>query len=184
LSKAKEVKDAVRFIAFDLELTCERDLADYPHKIIEIGAVLFEHGKITAEFRSFVQPSPPYEVSSFCTELTGITPKQIATAEHISSVAVNFRQFIWQNKPELVISWGQSDHTLLMAECSDAKVVCPLAGIDYQNFKKVFSKHRKIKQVGLKKALEMCGIAPEGRQHSAVSDAKNLARLFMYSNVQ
>ncbi|WP_052750324.1 exonuclease domain-containing protein [Arsukibacterium sp. MJ3] len=71
----------MRFIAFDLELTCEQDILDYPHQIIEIGAVLFENDEFISGFQSFVQPVSPYQVTSFCTTLTGISAAQVSTAQ-------------------------------------------------------------------------------------------------------
>lgn len=171
----------LRFIAFDLELTCERDMHDYPHQIIEIGAVFCEQGKVTAEFQRYVQPTAPYELTQFCTALTGITAEQVATALLIQHVARDFQMFITNHNPELIISWGQGDRDILATECTAADIASPLSGFEYQNFKKVFCKQRKIKRVGLKNALQICGIPPEGRQHSAVSDATNLARLFSHS---
>jgi len=171
----------LRFIAFDLELTCERDMPNYPHQIIEIGAVLWQQGNIIAEFQSYVQPMSPYELTQFCSELTGITAKQLTGAQKIQHVAANFEQFIVSGNPELIVSWGQGDQDILAAECSAAGINSPLTGFEYQNFKKVFCKQRKIKRVGLKTALQICGIPAEGRQHSAVSDATNLARLFNHS---
>lgn len=156
-------------------------MADYPHKIIEIGAVLCGEGKIIDEFQSYVQPMSDYELTQFCSELTGITKKQLADAPLIQHVAATFGQFINNSKPELIISWGLGDRDILTAECTAAGINSPLTGFDYQNFKKVFCKQRKIKRVGLKTALQICGIPPEGRQHSAVSDATNLARLFSHS---
>lgn len=171
----------MKFIAFDLELTCEQDCRDYPHQIIEIGAVLWQQRKVTAEFQSYVQPTSAYELTQFCSELTGITAKQLAGAQKIQHVAANFEQFIVSANPELIVSWGQGDQDILTAECSAAGINSPLTGFEYQNFKTAFCKQRKIKRAGLKTALQICGITPEGRQHSAVSDATNLARLFSYT---
>ncbi|WP_019676381.1 3'-5' exonuclease [Arsukibacterium perlucidum] len=171
----------LRFIAFDLELTCERDVPEYPHQIIEVGAVLCGGGKIIDEFQSYVQPMSDYELTQFCSELTGITKKQLADAPTIQHVAATFGQFISDSKPELIISWGQGDRDILATECTAADIAYPLSGFEYQNFKKEFCKQRKIKRVGLKTALQICGITLEGRQHSAVSDAANLARLFNYT---
>jgi 3'-5' exoribonuclease 1 len=170
----------LRFIAFDLELTCEQDAQNYPHQIIEIGAVLFEDDELISEFQSFVQPLPPYQVTPFCTTLTGISATQISTAPHIQQAAARFSQFIVASKPQIVISWGQSDYRILSAECVAAGIASTLNGVQYQNVKQAFCKQRKIKHVGLKTALQICGISALGRQHSAVADATNLARLYSF----
>ena len=56
------------FVAVDIETT---GLNPRTEKIIEIGAVRVRSGRIEGEFTTFVQPEK--KVSSFITELTGIT---------------------------------------------------------------------------------------------------------------
>ncbi|MBW4435751.1 MAG: 3'-5' exoribonuclease [Pleurocapsa minor GSE-CHR-MK-17-07R] len=69
-------------VAVDLETT---GLYPTVHDIIEIGAVRFEDGVATDEFKSFVKPRNPENpkdplIPKFITELTGITDDDVANA--------------------------------------------------------------------------------------------------------
>jgi 3'-5' exoribonuclease 1 len=172
----------MRFIAFDLELTCDKDAQDYPYQIIEIAAVSVVNGEICSTFQSYVKPNKAYDITPFCTELTGITTAQIAAAPTITQVMASLSTFIQQASPELIMSWGKSDYTQLEKECSDSGISFPLSTTPYQDFKKNFCKQRKIKRVGLQTALKIYNLTAEGRPHSALSDAINLARLYINVN--
>lgn len=169
----------MNFIALDLELTCDEDVQDYPYQIIEIAAVHCVDGVIDSVFHSYVKPLAPIEVTPFCTALTGITAEQLLSAPGINAVAKSLSEFINQNKPEHIISWGKGDFGMLKSECISAKTPFPLSENLYQDFKKIYCKQRKIKRVGLQTALKISGVTPLGRPHSALDDAKNLALLFV-----
>jgi ATP-dependent DNA helicase DinG len=76
-------------IAFDLEtsgLDPQRD------SVIEIGAVRFRGERIDGEWSTLVNPGHP--LSSFITELTGITDEMLAAAPRIDRVLPELEQFI------------------------------------------------------------------------------------------
>lgn len=54
----------------------------------------------------------------------------------------------------------------------------PLPGWDHRNLKKEWAKARRIKRVGMKKALEIAGIALEGPHHRALADVLNIGKLY------
>lgn len=172
----------MKFIAFDIELTCDRDVLNYPYQIIEVAAVYCCNGKIESTYQTYVKPTKPYEISAFCTELTGITAEHLSSAPTIVEVAGRLTDLIVKSKPDVVISWGKSDANLLEAECTSVGFPSPLQGKNYQDFKKQYCKARKIKRVGLKTALRISGVAAEGRPHSALDDAINLAKLYITEN--
>ncbi|MEO3679002.1 3'-5' exonuclease [Rheinheimera fenheensis] len=172
----------MNFIALDLELTCDEGVRDYPYQIIEIAAVYCVAGVIESAFHSYVRPMTPFELTSFCTALTGITAEQLLSAPGIDTVAQSLSDFINQNNPEHIISWGKSDFDMLKRECISAQAPFPLTENLYQDFKKTYCKQRRIKRVGLQTALKISGVAPLGRPHSALDDAKNLALLFFKEN--
>ena len=53
----------------------------------------------------------------------------------------------------------------------------PLAGIAHRNLKREFAKARRIREVGMSRALTIAGLALEGSHHRALDDALNIARL-------
>ena len=77
------------FVVFDLETTGFSPIKD---KIIEIGAVKVENGKITERFSTFVNPKVPipFEI----TKLTSITDQMVLDAPDIETVLPQFLEFV------------------------------------------------------------------------------------------
>ena len=77
------------YVVFDLETTGFSPIKD---KIIEIGAVKVENGKITDRFSTFVNPKVPipFEI----TQLTSITDQMVLEAPDIETVLPQFLEFI------------------------------------------------------------------------------------------
>ncbi len=77
------------FIVFDLETTGFSPVKD---KIIEIGAVKVEKGKITEKFSTFVNPQIPIPFK--ITQLTSITDAMVLDAPSIKEVLPRFLEFV------------------------------------------------------------------------------------------
>ncbi len=77
------------YVVFDLETTGFSPVKD---KIIEIGAVKVEKGKITEKFSSFVNPKVPIPFQ--ITQLTSITDEMVLEAPDIKTVLPDFLAFI------------------------------------------------------------------------------------------
>ena len=76
------------FVVFDLETT---GFSPRQNRIIEIGAVKVEHGKITGRFSEFVNPGVP--IPARITELTGIKESMVEGAAPIEEVLPAFLEF-------------------------------------------------------------------------------------------
>lgn len=79
------------YIAYDFETT---GLSARTESIIEIGAVKVIGGVETETFQEFVLPYEGAVVSPFITELTGITPEDVAHARPIGEVLPDFLRFV------------------------------------------------------------------------------------------
>ncbi|WP_302953191.1 PolC-type DNA polymerase III [[Clostridium] scindens] len=77
------------YVVFDLETTGFSPIKD---KIIEIGAVKVENGKITERFSTFVNPKIP--IPFRITQLTSITDQMVMDAPDIDTVLPQFLEFI------------------------------------------------------------------------------------------
>ncbi|WP_288175637.1 PolC-type DNA polymerase III, partial [Sporofaciens musculi] len=77
------------YVVFDLETTGFSPIKD---KIIEIGAVKVEKGKITEKFSTFVNPKVPIPFQ--ITQLTSITDDMVLDAPDIETVLPQFLTFI------------------------------------------------------------------------------------------
>ena len=85
-SKGQSLQD--RFVVFDLETT---GFSPTRNRIIEIGAVKVENGKITDRFSTFVNPKVP--IPPRITEVTSIEDSMVADAPEISTVLPEFLEF-------------------------------------------------------------------------------------------
>lgn len=77
------------YVVFDLETTGFSPIQD---KIIEIGAVKVENGKITEKFSTFVNPGIPIPFK--ITQLTNITDAMVVDAEPIETILPKFLAFV------------------------------------------------------------------------------------------
>ena len=77
------------YVVFDLETTGFSPIKD---KIIEIGAVKVERGKITERFSTFVNPKVPIPFQ--ITQLTSITDQMVMDAPDIETVLPKFLAFV------------------------------------------------------------------------------------------
>ncbi len=77
------------YVVFDLETTGFSPIKD---KIIEIGAVKVEQGKITEKFSTFVNPKVPIPFQ--ITQLTSITDEMVLDAPDIETALPEFLAFI------------------------------------------------------------------------------------------
>lgn len=80
--------DEATYVIFDLETTGLSAIYD---SIIEVGAVKMKDGQIIDRFESFVNPGHP--LSSFTTELTGISDADVADAPEVEPVLRKFWDF-------------------------------------------------------------------------------------------
>lgn len=173
-------KKAKMFLVIDLESTCEPDAAtDYHYQTIEIGAVWASPtGEILDRFETLVQAESP--VSSFCTQLTGITQADVDGGLPFPEAIQALAAFAAKHPATEWASYGVADLKAITRDCAHHGIESPLGNWIHRNLKKSFAKARKIKQVGMKTALEIVGIELDGTHHRALPDAFNIAKLLPY----
>jgi len=79
------------YVVFDIETTGFSAVTD---RIIEIGAVKVEDGKITDKFSTFVNPKRP--IPFRITELTSITDEMVIGSPDIETILPQFIDFYWR----------------------------------------------------------------------------------------
>jgi len=181
---------AGRTVVIDLEATCwDHDepalAADQRNQceIIEVGAVVL--GDQETRFRGVVRPRRHPALSAFCTELTGLTQAEVDAGEPFPDVWSQFCDWAGPADRVVIASWGGFDPAQISRDLRRHG----LADLGYPtiNIKREFS--RVARQRGapargwmaLGRALHWVGYAFEGRQHSAVDDAVNAARLLSWA---
>ncbi|MCH2045368.1 MAG: exonuclease domain-containing protein [Saprospiraceae bacterium] len=175
----------MHFIIYDIEATCwssPREMERKTREVIEIGALKLDtNGEVLSEFSSFVKPNVHPTLSDFCTQLTSITQVDVNQADPYPIVIDDFLDWIgvYDDEDYLLCSWGNFDQKIL-------KKNCKLHDLDYDwteeyiNLKFQYPRIKGIRrEIGLKRAVENEGFDFEGAHHRAISDALNLAKIFV-----
>lgn len=179
-----------RFILLDLEATCWED-KDYQlenSELLEIGLVEVDvlEKKIIKKKGYLIKPEKT-NISSYCTQLTGITQEMINQDGMNLARALKLIKREFPHSPTTVWgAWGD-DKTFLDQACQKfsesnpgMKVTNPFLGpyVDFQWFYAFIRGKDKI--VSLKTALDEEGLQfVEGTQHRAMPDAYNTARVIL-----
>ena len=176
------------YVIIDFECTCwesqsPNDKQRYPHEIIEFPAVFLnsETLSIDFEFHAYVRPVEQPILAPFCVELTGIHQSWVDEAGDFPSVLGEFREFLRQNRITSFTACtdGPWDfHKFLYQETARKKLPFPswaTRWIDIrQRFQIVFGLESRI---GVNDMLKSLGLEFEGRPHSGIDDARNIARI-------
>lgn len=174
--------DASRYLnVVDVEATCWT--GDPPpgmvSEIIEVGLTVvdLEAGTRVAKHSILVRPQRS-TVSDFCTELTSLTPAQVAEgisfAEACKLLAVDHASGIrrWA-------SWGDYDRKQFERQCQATQTPYPF-GSRHVNAKAAFTEAYGLrKRPGMANALEIAGFPLDGRHHRGDDDAWNIAALVL-----
>lgn len=173
----------MQYIIFDLEATCwERDKSKV-NEIIEIGAVKLDSDlKIVDIFSSFVKPTINPELSDFCTKLTSIKQEDVNQEEQFEKVIKEFEYWCSNNEQtHYLCSWGFYDKKQILRECEvknyKGKIINLLE--NHISIKHQFAEIKKVKPCGMNEALNMLNLSLEGIHHRAISDAKNITKIFI-----
>jgi inhibitor of KinA sporulation pathway (predicted exonuclease) len=163
------------FLVLDLEATCWPEPEEARRReTIEIGAVRYrpEVG-IVEELDVFIKPAENPVLSELCTSLTGITQERADAGLSFRAAFKRLKEFAG---PEPVFcSWSDFDREQLARDCLLHTVDYPFA--IHIDLAKLFGRRTTRGYLPLRDALRSCGMTFEGRPHSGIGDARNLARL-------
>jgi 3'-5' exoribonuclease 1 len=172
----------LRYIIYDLEATCWRGRP--PHginEVIEIGAYkVNEYGEVLGMFNKFIKPMLNPVLSEFCKSLTSISQDNVDKAKMYPNVIQEFQDFINIDDDNYQLcAWGKFDVQLLRVNSVLHKME-----IDWlENNINVKDQYHRIKGEhklsGLKNTIKTEGMEFTGIQHRAISDAENLAKIFI-----
>jgi 3'-5' exoribonuclease 1 len=174
----------LNYIILDIEATCWKTPPPDPRfEIIELGAYkLDQFGEVRGKFTRFVKPMLNPTLSDFCRQLTTIEQVDVNRAKTYPYIIEEFLEWSHidqDNEDFLLCSWGNFDKKILADNCK-------LHDLDswwtaeHANLKDLYMKMNRWRQpIGLRKAVEREGFEFTGTPHRAISDAENLAKIFV-----
>jgi inhibitor of KinA sporulation pathway (predicted exonuclease) len=174
------IRDITKVLCLDTEHTCYEDNAFPPGEqsdIIQIGWcwLMLPSLEITKPEWMYVKPTRS-RVSEYCTELTGITYKQVNSAPplaHVCKTLINKHG----TKARPWMTWGY-DAVGLQKECDELEVEHFPFSESYTNAQDMASIILGLPlRMGLDMSLRLMGMSFEGRHHQAPDDSYNLARI-------
>jgi inhibitor of KinA sporulation pathway (predicted exonuclease) len=172
----------LKSVIVDVEATCCDD-ESFPRaemEIIEIGAVAVESetGLIESEFQAFVRPLRNPVLTEFCRHLTGITQRQVDSADDYPTMLKRFREWLAGIGECDFCSWGFYDKNQFEQDSRFHVVEYPFAG-SHRNLKLEFAAATGArKNLGVGSALGRLGLEFEGAPHRGIDDARNIARIY------
>lgn len=185
-------------LVLDFEATCvPQGYVLKPQEIIEFPCALLNVKRgfqIEAIFHEYVRPIHNPKLTTFCTELTGITQDMVDSEDDFCFVLNKFvtwledrnlvpRNETDDNKKQLntftFITCGNWDlNYMLQNQCATSKIKVPKYFLQYINVKQSFAMASNGKfPRSLSQMLSELGLTFEGRQHSGIDDVKNIVKI-------
>ncbi len=157
------------YVVFDLETTGFSPIKD---KIIEIGAVKVEQGKITEKFSTFVNPRVPIPFK--ITQLTSITDEMVLDAPDIETVLPEFLAFA--GDAVLVAHNASFDVSFIEQNCRYQDIVPDFTSVDTVAMARILLP--TLSKFKLNVVANALHISLENH-HRAVDDAGATAEIFV-----
>ena len=172
----------MNYIIYDIECTCWDDhLEKNEQEIIEIGAVLLDsYGELVGTFNKFVKPILHPRLSPYCRDLTSIEQFQIDRSDHFPEVIEQFQDWAEIFDEDYVLcSWGSFDKKMMIKDCELHDMESDW--IEHHiNVKRQYYEFKGLRRPrGLKSSVEKEGFEFTGIHHRGISDAENLAKIFI-----
>ena len=155
-------------------------------EIIEFGAVMMDNENHELDsFQSYVHPVFMTSFSRKICDLTGIGPEQLSGAPHLQTVLKDFTEWCSRDGLDFTIyAWSDTDLMQVLMEMELKKIPCEGREMNYllknwEDFQKMYGELLGLQRpLSLSDALDYVGLAPKGRLHDALWDARNTAQLF------
>ncbi len=167
-SKDQSLKDST-YVVFDIETT---GFSPVRNRIIEIGAVKVQNGKIIERFSEFINPEVP--IPYRITQLTSITDEMVMKAETAKTILPKFVEFC---KDAVLVGHNVSfDISFINQYCLELDIPADFTTVDTLGLSRAFfplqAKHT------LDAVAKTLNIVL-GHHHRAVDDAECTAEIFL-----
>ncbi|KAJ3325414.1 3'-5' exoribonuclease 1 [Boothiomyces sp. JEL0866] len=177
------------YLVFDVEATCQENSSfDYAHEIIEFPVILVKGNtyEIEKEFHRYVKPKINPQLSDFCTKLTGITQDIVDNAQEFAVVFQEFLDWLSDIDPPpfsncIFVTDGIWDlRDFIEKELVYNQIRRPEFMFSIIDLRKKYREfYTKSRSGSLNDMLSDLGMTFEGREHSGIDDARNIAKIFI-----
>ncbi|CBZ23979.1 conserved hypothetical protein [Leishmania mexicana MHOM/GT/2001/U1103] len=173
-------------LVLDFEATCEEHPPpNYLYEIIEFPVVVVDVRlqRVVAEFHRFVRPRYKRELSPFCKKLTGMRQEDVDAAASLEEVVRQFERWLSHTLPPharcMFVTDGPMDLREFMYYHSVSRQGIRFPSLFYQfiDVKQTFACFFRCSQGKIKAMLEVLHLPFEGRLHSGLDDARNIASI-------
>lgn len=169
-------------LVLDFEANCSKTGKLACQEIIEfpVLAVNLATKRVEFRFHTYVRPVVVPEITPFCTELTGITQEMVANAPDLPTVLHLFDDFMREKR--LI------DRKIAFATCGDwdlktcLPMECKYKELEVREYFKVWVNVKMmfpVKAMGMMEMIEMMKLQHQGRHHSGIDDAENIANVLI-----
>lgn len=167
----------------DFEANCIKDSVIKPQEIIEVPVVVYDcvSKSIVKELEFHLYCKPKVDITPFCTQLTGITQDMVKNAPSFKLVYKYLQKWYYKNgwnKENFVwVTCGDWDFgTALPNQASYSGIKLNSIFKEWTNIKVVFKKLLGYKAGSMPEMLSNLGLELQGRHHSGIDDARNIAK--------
>ena len=177
------------FLVLDFEATCQKESKMEPQEIIEFPCLLVRSSdfNVVDQFHQYVLPVVHPSLSTFCSELTGITQDMLKDCDSFPGVLERFKTWYLGLglTPETAtfVTCGNWDLvTMLPEQCRVSKIPVPtmLDLAESRNFVNIKLTYQEVEGKTCEGIVEMqqgLGLDFQGRLHSGIDDCRNIGRL-------
>lgn len=168
-----------RIAVIDFEATCWAEGGrNGDEEIIQIGGICVDpaSGELSNEFVTYVRPVRYPLLSDYCVKLLGIEQEQVDRAPSFRVAMEMMNSWLAPASTALFAAWGEFDRFLLRAGCRFHRIPFPFDD-NYLDVRALFRERVLGRTVNMERAMATLELAPEGRRHDALADARSAARV-------
>lgn len=188
------------YAIIDVECACERHSAESNFETIEFPAIFLNAHTLNIDFyfHRYVRPTERTKLSAFCQNLTGIHQGIVDASNTLGEVLQEFNTFLEDHKLSatekmgyrtfLILTDGPWDiQRFIQPECERKGIQMKAFFRRWVNIRRIFMQTvyagymggvpAKEESISLAAMLDATGLQFEGRQHSGIDDARNIARM-------
>ncbi len=171
------------YVIIDFECTCWEDRSHAANEIIEFPAIVMNSRtlQVEYEFHRYVQPTENPILSDFCIELTGISQNDVDNADTLDIVLDYFDEFLTSNniiKFTMCTDGPWDFQTFLYPETKRKYIHYPDWAHTWIDIRRRFQRSYGLeKWQNVDRMLTILGMVFQGRPHSGIDDARNIARI-------